>query len=132
MTNKEILRSFRRIAVAGLSPNKQRASNGVSRYMMRNGYEIVPVNPNISEFEGLPAYPDLESVPGEVEIFNVFRQPQHMPALVESAIRKGVKVVWMQLGIVHEEAAARAREAGIHVVMDSCIMQEHMAYRWED
>jgi uncharacterized protein len=132
VTTKEILRSFKRIAVVGISNNPQRASNGVSRYMLRNGYDIVPVNPQLQEFEGIQAYPDLDSVPGEVEILNIFRRSEHVPALVEAAIRKSVKVVWMQLEVVHEEAAARAREAGIHVVMDRCILQEHMAQRWDD
>lgn len=128
---KEILRRYRKIAVVGISPDARRASNGVSRYMMRNGYEIFPVNPNIEAFEGIPAYADLDSVPGEVEILNIFRRPEYVPALVDAAIRKGVKVIWMQLGVVHEEAAARAREAGIAVVMDRCIMQDHLAQRWD-
>jgi len=132
MTTKEILRTYKRIAVVGISNNPQRASNGVSRYMMRNGYEILPVNPQLEEFEGIKAYPDVDSIPGEVDILNIFRRPEHVPALVEAAIRKQVKVVWMQLGVVNEEAAKTAREAGIAVVMDLCILQEHMAQRWDD
>jgi predicted CoA-binding protein len=89
------------------------------------------VNPKIEQFEGIPAYPDLESVPGEVQILNIFRRPEYVPDLVEAGIRKGVKVIWMQSGVVHEQAAARAREAGITVIMDRCIMQDHLAQRWE-
>jgi predicted CoA-binding protein len=128
---KEILRKYRKIAVVGISPDRMRASNGVTRYMIRNGYEVYPVNPKIEQFEGIPAYPDLESVPGEVQILNIFRRPEYVPDLVEAGIRKGVKVIWMQSGVVHEQAAARAREAGITVIMDRCIMQDHLAQRWE-
>jgi len=131
VTTQEILRTFKRIAVVGISNDPRRASNGVARYMLRNGYDVVPVNPLIEEFEGIPAYPDLLSAPASIEIVNIFRRPEHVPALVEQAIAIGAKVVWMQMGIVHELAANRAREAGLSVVMDSCIMQDHLAQRWD-
>ncbi len=131
VTNKDILRTFRRIAVVGISNDPKRASNGVARYMLRNGYQIVPVNPLIAEFEGIPAVPHLEAFEGPVDIVNIFRRPEHVPAVVEQAIRIGAKVVWMQQGIVHQEAAARATAAGLHVVMDACILQEHLAQRWD-
>ncbi len=131
MTTKEILRTFKRIAVVGISNDPTRASNGVSRYMLRNGYNLIPVNPQIEEFEGIPAVPDLEAIEGPVEIVNIFRRSEHVPAVVDQAIRIGARVVWMQQGVVHEQAAERAREAGLHVVMDACILQEHMAQRWD-
>lgn len=131
MSTKELLRNFRKIAVVGISNDKKRASNGVSRYMLSQGYEIIPINPLITEFEGITAYPDLASAPDGIEIVNIFRRPEHVPELVEAAIAKGAKVVWMQQGVLHEEAAQRAREAGLHVVMDSCILQEHMAQKYE-
>lgn len=134
VTTKEILRTYRKIAVVGISNDKSRASNGVSRYMLRQGYEIIPINPQIEEFEGIPAYPELASIPEdkEVEIVNIFRRPEHVPDVVEAAIRKGAKVVWMQLGVVNEQAATRAREAGLAVVMDLCILQEHMAQSYDE
>jgi predicted CoA-binding protein len=131
VSTKELLRNFRKIAVVGISNDKKRASNGVSRYMLSQGYEIIPINPLITEFEGITAYPDLASAPDGIEIVNIFRRSEHVPELVEAAIAKGAKVVWMQQGVLHEEAAQRAREAGLHVVMDSCILQEHMAQKYE-
>lgn len=132
MSTKEILRKYRKIAVVGISNDRTRASNGVSRYMLGQGYDIIPVNPQIAEFEGIPAVPDLVSAPDDVEIVNIFRRPEHVPELVEHAIAKGAKVVWMQLGVVNEEAAQRAREAGLEVVMDRCILQEHMAQKYDE
>lgn len=132
MTPKEILRHYRKIAVVGISNDRTRASHGVSRYLLREGYEIVPVNPLIAEFEGIPAVPDLASVPGELEIVNIFRRPEYVPAIVDAAIARGAKVIWMQQGIVHEEAAERARRAGLDVVQDRCILIEHMAQKHED
>ena len=132
MTPKEILRRYRKIAVVGISNDRTRASNGVSRYMLGQGYEIVPVNPLITEFEGIPAVPDLASVPGELEIVDIFRRPEHVPAIVDAAIARGAKVIWMQQGITHEEAAERARQAGLDVVEDRCILIEHMAQKHDD
>jgi predicted CoA-binding protein len=132
LSTKEILRKYRKIAVVGISNDRTRASNGVSRYMLGQGYEIVPVNPLIAEFEGIPAVPDLRSAPDGIEIVNIFRRPEHVPEIVEEAIAKGAKVVWMQLGVSHDLAAARAREAGLEVVMDRCILQEHMAQKYDE
>lgn len=127
MTPEEILRKYRKIAVVGISNDRTRASNGVSRYMLRQGYQILPVNPLIEEFEGIPAAPDLASAPGDIEIVNIFRRPEHVPAIVEAAIAKGAKAIWMQQGIRHEAAAKRAIEAGLDVVQDRCILVAHMA-----
>lgn len=128
MTAKEILQNYRKIAVVGLSSDPGRASHGVSRYMQNSGYEITPVNPNEVNVLGEKAYASLDEVPGPIEIVNIFRRPEFVPDVVEAAIRRKAKVIWMQLGVVHEEAATRARAAGMEVVMDLCILQEHMKH----
>jgi uncharacterized protein len=126
MTTREILEKYKRIAVVGLSSNTWRASHGVSRFMQTVGYEITPVNPNEVEVLGHKAYASLDEVPDPIEIVNIFRRPEFVPEIVEAAIRRRAKVVWMQEGVVHEEAAQRARAAGIEVVMDLCILKEQM------
>jgi uncharacterized protein len=126
MTTKEILENYKHIAVVGLSNSTWRASYGVSRFMQTVGYDITPVNPNETEVLGRKAYPTLDEVPGTIEIVNIFRRPEFVPEIVEAAIRRGAKVVWMQEGVIHEEAAQRARAAGIEVVMDRCILKEQM------
>lgn len=122
----EILRTSRVLAVVGLSSNPHRASHGVSRYLQRAGYRIIPVNPNETEVLGEKAYPDLAQVPESVDCVVIFRRPEHVPEVVEQAIAKGAKAVWMQQGITHPEAAARARQAGLLVVEDRCMMIEHL------
>jgi len=125
MTIPEILKGSRTIAVVGLSGNPMRPSNGVSEYMQRAGYRIIPVNPNVAEVLGEKSYARLEDVPEPIDIVDVFRRPQFVPEIVESAIRVGAKSIWLQEGVVHEPAARRAREAGLEVVMDKCILKEH-------
>jgi len=125
MTIAELLTSARTIAVVGLSSRRARPSYSVSEYMQSAGYRIIPVNPQESEVLGEKAYPDLDSVPVPVDIVDVFRRPEYVPEIVEAAIRIGAKAVWMQEGVVHEEAAERARAAGLTVVMDRCILKEH-------
>ena len=120
-----MLRQSRTIAVVGLSPKEARPSNMVARYLIDAGYEVVPVNPGQREILGLPCYPDLASVPVPVDIVDIFRNPKDVPPIVQSAIDIGAKAVWMQLGVVNEEAAAAAEEAGLGVVMDRCIKVEH-------
>lgn len=120
-----ILRESKTIAVVGLSPDPDRPSNRVAGYLQGQGYRIIPVNPAVEEVLGERSYPDLASVPGEVDVVDIFRRPEHVPAIVEAAIAKGVKAIWMQEGIVHEEAAAKARAAGLKVVMDRCMFKEH-------
>ncbi len=122
-----ILKNTRTIAVVGLSSNRFRASNGVSRYMQSAGYRIIPVNPNETEVLGEKAYASLEEIPENIDLVDIFRRSEAVPPIVESAIRIGAKAVWMQEGVVHEEAARRAREAGLLVVMDLCLLKEHMA-----
>ena len=126
MTIKEILTQYKRIAVVGLSNHAWRASYGVSRFMQTVGYEITPVNPNETEVLGEKAYATLDEAPGPIEIVNIFRRSEFVPDIVDAAIRRGAKVVWMQEGVVHEEAAQRAQAAGIEVIMDRCILKEQM------
>ena len=120
-----ILRSCRTIAVVGLSGRRFRPSYGVAEYMQNAGYRIIPVNPKESQVLGEKCYPDLDSVPEAVDIVDIFRRPEYVPEIVEAAIRKGAKVIWMQEGVVHEDAARRAMEAGLTVVMDRCILKDH-------
>ena len=121
----ELLHSARTIAVVGLSSKRFRPSYGVAEYMQRAGYRIVPVNPLESQVLGETAYPDLESVPGPIDIVDIFRRSEFVPDIVEAAIRKGAKAIWMQEGVYHEEAARKAEAAGIAVVMDRCILKDH-------
>lgn len=121
----ELLRTSRTIAVVGLSSKKTRPSHGVSEYMQRQGYRIVPVNPNEAEVLGERAYADLESVPESVDIVNIFRRSEFVPEIVDAAIRIGARAVWMQEEVIHQEAAERAAAAGLAVVMDRCILKEH-------
>ncbi|MCC6858734.1 MAG: CoA-binding protein [Bryobacterales bacterium] len=123
---RDLLRSARTIAVVGLSDKKFRPSYGVARYMQSAGYRIIPVNPQVQEVLGEKGYPDLEAVPERVDIVDVFRRSEFVPEIVEAAIRIGAKAVWLQEGVVHEEAAARARAAGLVVIMDRCLLKEHM------
>jgi uncharacterized protein len=122
---RDLLTASRTIAVVGLSNNPLRASLRVSRYMQREGYTIIPVNPGITEALGAHAFPDLKSVPGPVDIVNIFRRPEFVPDIVEDAIAINAKAIWMQLGVSHDAAARRASDAGLQVVMDKCIMVEH-------
>ena len=121
----EILRKYRTIAVVGLSSNPARASYEVTEYMQSAGYKIIPVNPNETEVLGEKSYARLEDVPEQIEIVNVFRRAVDVPPVVESAIKIGAKVVWMQLGIENAESAERARAAGLIVVEDACVLVEH-------
>lgn len=121
----ELLRSSRTIAVVGLSSKRWRPSYGVSEYMQRQGYRIIPVNPNETEVLGEKAYPDLDAVPDKIDIVDIFRRSEFVPEIVEAAIRRGARAVWMQEGVIHEEAARRAAQAGLIAVMDRCILKEH-------
>ncbi|HMD07330.1 MAG TPA: CoA-binding protein [Candidatus Acidoferrum sp.] len=121
----EILKKYTTMAVVGLSSNPARPSFGVTEYMQGAGYRIIPVNPNETEVLGEKSYSRLEDVPEKIEIVDVFRRAAEVPPVVESAIKVGAKVLWMQLGIENAEAAARARAAGLIVVEDACILVEH-------
>jgi uncharacterized protein len=121
----EILKKYKTIAVVGLSSNPSRPSFGVTEYLHNAGYRIIPVNPNETEVLGEKSYARLEDVPERIEIVNVFRRSENVPPVVESAIRVGAKVVWMQLGVENAAGAERARAAGLIVVEDACILVEH-------
>jgi uncharacterized protein len=125
----DLLKKAKTIAVVGLSNKPLRPSHGVSLYMQQQGYRIIPVNPNIQTVLGEKAYPSLKDVPDKIDIVNVFRRSEFVPEIVEQAIALKVPAVWMQEEIVHEPAAKKARQAGILVVMDRCILKEHRARR---
>jgi predicted CoA-binding protein len=121
----EILKNCKTIAVAGLSSNRARPSHGVAEYMKSAGYRIIPVNPNEKEVLGEKSYERLEDVPEKIDVVDIFRRAEEVPAAVDDAIRAGAKVVWMQLGIENAEAAEKARAAGLVVVEDACMYMEH-------
>jgi uncharacterized protein len=121
----ELLKSAKTIAVVGLSDTPMRASYGVSHYMRSQGYRIIPVNPQITEWEGEKSYPSLLDVPEKVDIVDVFRRSEAVPEIVDQAIQIKAPAIWLQEGVIHEAAAEKARQAGIFVVMDLCILKEH-------
>lgn len=121
----QLLKKSRTIAVVGLSSKRYRPSYGVAEYMKAAGYRIIPVNPAEREVLGERAYARLEEIAEPVDIVNIFRRSEFVPQVVESAIRIKARAVWMQEGVVHPEAAERARQAGLAVVMDTCILKEH-------
>jgi predicted CoA-binding protein len=123
----ELLRSARKIAVVGLSASPLRPSHGVAAYMQGQGYTIIPVNPEITGALGERAYASLLDVPEKIDVVNVFRRSEHVPPIVDQAIQLKVTAIWMQEGVIHEQAAEKARRAGIFVVMDRCILKEHHA-----
>jgi hypothetical protein len=123
----ELLGRARTIAVVGLSGNPLRASHGVSAYMQSRGYRIVPVNPRIDSCLGEKAFASLLEVVERIDIVNIFRRPEFVEDAVDQAIQLKVPAIWMQEGVIHERAAEKARQAGILVVMDRCILQEHRA-----
>ena len=125
----ELLRTSRTVAVVGLSNSRIRPAYGVSEYMQSVGYRIIPVNPKVESALGEKAYKQLEDIPEKVDIVNIFRRSEFVGPIVDSAIRIGAKAVWMQEGVVDEAAAQRAREAGLTVVMDRCILKDHRRMR---
>lgn len=120
-----ILRNSRTIAVVGLSTDPTKDSHAIAAYLQSQGYRIVPVNPRASEILGERSYPDLLSVPVPVDVVNIFRPSEDVPPIVDQAVAIGAKAIWMQVGIVHSEAAEKARQAGLAVVMDACIRVVH-------
>src|SRR5713226_5464795 len=123
-----ILERYKRIAMVGLSANPFRPSHFAAIYLLSEGYDVVPVNPRENEVLGCKAYASLRDVPSPVEVVDIFREPSAVPAIVEDAIAIGAKVIWMQLGVIHEAAAERARAAGLEVVMDRCMKIEHARF----
>jgi hypothetical protein len=122
---KDLLSNAHTIAVVGLSSSRFRASYGVSQYMQSAGYRIIPVSPNEQEVLGEKAYARLEDIPEKIDVVDVFRRSEFVPEVVDAAIRMGARAIWMQEGVADEAAAQRAREAGLFVIMDSCILKEH-------
>jgi predicted CoA-binding protein len=125
---KEILDTCKIVAIVGLSSNFEKPSNHVGMYLKENGYTIVPVNPNEKNVLGEVCYPDLASVPAKVDVVDIFRRSEDVPAIVDDAIKIGAKAVWMQEGVVNQEAAKKALQAGLKVVMNKCMKKEH--YKW--
>lgn len=123
---KDILLSIKTIASVGVSSNAGKVSYSVAKYLMDHGYRVIPVNPTATEILGEKSYPDLSSVPDKIDVVQVFRRPEDVPPVVAEAIKAGAKVVWMQEGIVNEEAAQMARDAGLQVVMDACMRVNHI------
>jgi len=121
----KILNQYRIVAIIGVSPNPERPSYRVASYLMEHGYKVIPVNPNAQEILGKTSYPDLSSIPEKIEVVDIFRKSEEVVPIVEEAIKIGVKVVWMQEGVINEEAAVKARDAGLLVVMDKCMLKEH-------
>lgn len=120
----DLLRQAKTIAVVGLSSNPRRASFGVSRFLQRQGYRVIPVNPNETEVLGERAYPSVKDVPDPIDIIDIFRRPARVPEVVDDALQKGARCIWMQEGVVNHEAAKKAEAGGIPVVMDRCILKE--------
>jgi len=127
LLEKEILETYKRVAMVGVSPNPDRDSNRVIRYLSEHGYDVIPVNPTVSEVLGKKSYPDLSSIPGKIEIVDIFRKPEDVGPIVDEAIKLGAKVIWMQEEVVNEEAADKARKAGLKVVMNRCMKKTHEA-----
>jgi predicted CoA-binding protein len=123
-----ILERYRRIAMVGLSSNPFRPSHFAAIYLISEGYDVIPVNPRESTVLGRASYPNLSAIPGSIEVVDIFREPAAVPAIVEEAIDIEAKVIWMQLGVIHEEAAERASAAGLEVVMDRCMKIEHARF----
>jgi uncharacterized protein len=122
---RELFKSSKNVAVVGLSPDEFRPSHGVALYLKRAGFRIIPVNPSCDEVLGEKSYPTLKDIPDLVDIVDIFRRSEAVPEIVEEAIVKGAKVIWMQEGVVNEAAAQRAEQSGMKVVMDRCILKEH-------
>jgi uncharacterized protein len=120
----KLLREAKTIAVVGLSSNPVRPSFGVSRFLQRQGYRIIPVNPNETEVLGERAYASVKDIPEQIDIINIFRRPARVPEVIDEAITKGARCIWMQEGVVNHGAAKKAEDAGMPVVMDRCILKE--------
>jgi predicted CoA-binding protein len=124
-TLRRILAESKTIAVVGLSDKWHRPSNFAAKYLKDHGYKIIPVNPGQKEILGEKCYPSLLDIPEKVDVVDIFRKPEDVPPIVEDAIKIGAKVIWMQIGVINEEAAKRARDAGLEVVMNRCMKIEH-------
>lgn len=123
---KELFADIETIAVVGLSPNSSRDSYRVAKYLQDNGYRVIPVNPRAEEILGEKCYPDVRSIEEPVDVVDVFRRPEYVGDIADQAVAVGARVLWMQVGIRNEEAARKAADAGLVVVEDACMMEEHM------
>jgi len=123
-TLRRMLTEYKRVAMVGLSADWSRPSNFAAKYLLEHGFEVTPVNPKYDEILGQKCYPDLQSIPTSIDIVDLFQRPERVPPFVDQAIEIGAKLVWMQLGIVHEEAAQTALDAGLEVVMNRCMKIE--------
>src|SRR4030042_905820 len=123
---EKILKEYRMVAIVGASSNPERPSFRVARYLSEHGYNVIPVNPNERDILGMTCYPNLSSIPEKVEVVDIFRKSEAVRPIVDEAIKIGAKVIWMQEGVINEEAAAKARNAGLLVVMDRCMRKEHL------
>jgi predicted CoA-binding protein len=124
---ERILKEYRTVAIVGASSDPERPSFRVLSYLSEHGYNVIPVNPNEREVLGMTCYPNLSSIPEKVEVVDIFRRSEEVMPVVEEAIKIGAKVVWMQEGVINEEAAAKARDAGLLVVMDKCMRKQHIS-----
>lgn len=131
-TEERILKSSRVVAIVGLSSDRRKPSYVVACYLKNQGYKIIPVNPREEQILGEKSYPSLAVIPDAVDVVDIFRRPDEVTGIVEGAIKIGAKVVWMQEGVVNEAAAARAREAGLEVVMNKCMKKEHQRMMGEE
>ena len=122
---RRILTDYKRVAIVGLSADWSRPSNFAAKYLLDHGFEVIPVNPKYDEILGQKCYADLRDIPGPVDVVDLFQRVDRIPPFVDQAIEIGAKVVWMQLGIIHDEAAQKARDAGLEVVMDRCMKIEY-------
>ena len=125
MQEATILNNYHIIAMVGLSPDPNRPSHRVANYLISHGYKVIPVNPDAQEILGTRSYSDMSSIPEPIEIVDIFRRSEEVMPIVDEAIKIGAKVVWMQEGVINEEAASKARDAGLLVVMDRCMLKEH-------
>lgn len=125
---QSILKNYKKIAVVGISDKPYRDSHSVAKFMLDHGYQIFPVNPKVDELFGLKCYDNLRDIPEPVELVDIFRKPEHVPEILDQAIEKNVRAVWMQLGVIHYDAANKALNFGIDVVMDRCWRMEYKKY----
>ncbi len=128
-TISDILENYKKIAVVGLSDNPARDSHGIARFMLSHGYQVYPVNPNYTEVLGRPCYPSLLHIPETIELVDIFRKPEAVVPVVDEAIQIGAKAIWMQLGVINPEAAQKALDAGLEVVMNRCWKVEYYNYK---
>lgn len=124
-TAADLLKKAKTVAVVGISQKEERDSHRVAKYLQEHGYRVIPVNPGLKEVLGEPCYPNLKAVPEHIDVVDIFRSVDAIPGIVDEAVAVGADAVWMQLGLAHEEAAEKARKAGLTVVMNRCMKIEH-------